>query len=88
MNGLKCVCKTANGDQTVFEVDNKWHFIRDPYDESDSPKEAGYYRIIDVNGMETVDYFFGEPRMTSRGIGYWATSKKTIVAWSKLDRKI
>ena len=66
-------------------VERKWHINFDPYDESTSPKEKGYYRIIEEDGTEKTDYFFGEPRMTGHGIGYWATSEKTIIAWTRLE---
>ena len=66
-------------------VERKWHINFDPYDESTSPKEKGYYCIIEEDGTEKTDYFFGEPRMTGHGIGYWATSEKTIIAWARLE---
>lgn len=66
-------------------VERKWHINFDPYDESTSPKEKGYYRIIEEDGTEKTDYFFGEPRMTGHGIGYWATSEKSIIAWVRLE---
>lgn len=71
--------------ERTAKVENKWHWSCDPYDESTSPTEAGYYRIIDEDGTEMTDYFFGEPRITGRGIGYWATCEKTILAWSRLE---
>lgn len=81
----KYVCETADNGQTVFRVDNKWHFSFDPYDESTSPTEAGYYRVIDEYGTEMVDYFFGKPTITPRGIGYWAKCENVIIGWSKLE---
>ena len=77
--------KGANVPERTAKVENKWHWNCDPYDDSTSPTEAGYYRIIDENGTEMTDYFFGEPRMTGHGIGYWATCEKTILAWSRLE---
>ena len=71
--------------ERMAKVENKWHWNCDPYDESTSPTEAGYYRIIDEDGTEMTDYFFGEPRITGRGIGYWATCEKTILAWTRLE---
>lgn len=50
----------------------KWHWNFDVYDESDSPTEEGLYYIIDDEGNEMIDYFFGEPRITpiyALGIG-------------------
>ena len=47
----------------------KWNVILDLYDESASPKEEGWYRIIDTEGNEMVDYFYGEPVTTRIGIG-------------------
>ena len=75
---------SAEPERTA-KMENKWHWNCDPYDESTSPTEAGYYRIIDEDGTEMTDYFFGEPRMTRIGIGYWATCEKTILAWSRLE---
>ena len=75
---------SAEQERTA-KVENKWHWNCDPYDESTSPTEAGYYRIIDEDGTEMTDYFFGEPRMTRIGIGYWATCEKTILAWTRLE---
>lgn len=77
--------KDARCTERMAKVENKWHWNCDPYDESTSPTEAGYYRIIDEDGTEMTDYFFGEPRMTRIGIGYWATCEKTILAWSRLE---
>lgn len=76
---------SAEPEERTAKVENKWHWSCDPYDESTSPTEAGYYRIIDEDGTEMTDYFFGEPRMTRIGIGYWATCEKTILAWSRLE---
>lgn len=75
---------SAEPERTA-KVENKWHWNCDPYDDSTSPTEAGYYRIIDEDGTEMTDYFFGEPRITGRGIGYWATCEKTILAWTRLE---
>lgn len=74
-----------NKAMSSAEPERKWHINFDPYDESTSPKEKGYYRIIEEDGTEKTDYFFGEPRMTGHGIGYWATSEKTIIAWARLE---
>ena len=71
----------------IGQKTGKWHINFDPYDESTSPKEAGYYRIIEEDGNERTDYYFGEPRVTGHGIGYWADSEKTIVAWARLEWK-
>ena len=96
-NGVMCRCCRLDDGICIVEdmpsaepertakVENKWHWNCDPYDDSTSPTEAGYYRIIDENGTEMTDYFFGEPRMTGHGIGYWATCEKTILAWSRLE---
>ncbi len=76
---------SAEPEERTAKMENKWHWNCDPYDDSTSPTEAGYYRIIDEDGTEMTDYFFGEPRITGRGIGYWATCEKTILAWSRLE---
>ena len=64
----------------------KWTWNFDVYDESDSPTEEGYYRIIDDEGNETTDYFFNEPRMTHHGIGYWRDAERPIIAWRFLGK--
>ena len=56
----------------------------DPYDESNSPKKEGNYRIIDSEGNEMTDHFFCEPRLTKHGIGYWAFCINPIVAWREV----
>ena len=62
----------------------QWNMMLDPYDESSSPKEKGYYRIIDIYGNEMTDIFFGEPKLTKHGIAYWATCEFPIVAWKEV----
>ena len=65
---------------------DRWTWNFDVYDESDSPTEEGYYRIIDDEGYEMTDYFFGEPRMTPHGIGYWRDGTRPIIAWKKAEQ--
>ena len=65
---------------------DRWTWNFDIYDESDSPTEEGYYRIIDIDGDEMTDYFYAEPRMCKYGIGYWRESGKPIIAWKKIER--
>ena len=65
---------------------DRWTWNFDVYDESDSPTEEGYYRIIDDEGYEMTDYFFGEPRMTPYGIGYWRDGTRPIIAWKKAEQ--
>ena len=65
---------------------DRWTWNFDVYDESDSPTEEGYYRIIDDEGYEMTDYFFGEPRMTPRGIGYWRDGTRPIIAWKRAEQ--
>ena len=62
----------------------KWNMTLDIYDESTSPKKPGYYRIIDMYGNEMTDYFFGEPRITRNGIGYWRKCENPIIAWREV----
>ena len=64
------------------KVEKKWTIL---FDENCAPKEPGKYRIIDAEGTEMIDYFFGEPRITGHGIGYWANCTNQILAWSKLE---
>ena len=66
--------------------DIKWIWNFDVYDESDSPTEEGYYRIIDDEGNEATDYYFNEPRMTHHGIGYWRDAGRPIIAWRFLGK--
>lgn len=54
----------------------------DPYDESDMPIEAGYYRIIDKNGEEKVNYYYNRPVMRPWGVAYWHNDGE-IRAWKK-----
>lgn len=61
----------------------KWNISLDLYDESKSPKEKGWYRIIDIYGNEMVDYFYGEPVMTGFGIGCWKNCRNPIFAWKE-----
>ena len=63
----------------------KWHWNFDVYDESDSPTEEGLYYIIDDEGNEMIDYFFGKPRITKAGIGYWEKCERPIIAWRKAE---
>ena len=73
----------------VVEVKHgEWHIMsEDPYDESDSPTEEGWYRIITTDGEEMTDYFFAKPTMTGYGCVYWKNCKKVIRAWAKIDGK-
>lgn len=69
----------------TLDEKKKWTMMLDPYDESTSPKEEGYYRIIDVYGNEMTDYFFAHPVITPRGIGYWKYCENLIIAWRNAD---
>ena len=65
-------------------ADDRWTLNFDVYDESDAPTKEGYYRTIDDEGNEITDYYFNEPRMTPRGIGYWKHGTRPIIAWKYL----
>ena len=65
-------------------TDIKWTWNFDVYDESDSPTEEGYYRIIDDEGNEETDYYFNEPILTPHGICYWRDSTRPIIAWRRI----
>ena len=66
--------------------ENKW-IIADEYDEDTIPLEKGYYRVIDTEGNEFTDYYFGEPRMTVHGITYWRYGEFTVVAFRKIEKE-
>ena len=91
--GVKVATKALSTQMSAIEKGQirhgKWHIMsEDLYDESDAPKEAGIYRVIDIDGREYTDEFFGTPRLTKDGIGYWALSEKPLRAWAKMDEEI
>lgn len=65
-------------------ADYEWHVNVDIWDESDAPTEEGWYEIVDTELNQMTDYYFGEPRMTPKGISYWKTAGYPIIAWRKL----
>lgn len=71
----------------VVEVKHgRWHFLsEDPYDETGVPTEAGLYRVIDFEGKEYTDKYFGKPTLTKDGASYWRDSRQQIRAWARMD---
>ena len=70
----------------VDEVQHgKWHIIDDPYsdDSEDAPTERGYYRIIDIDGNEFTDFYYGEPTLIGQSIKYWRGGMLPIKAWRR-----
>lgn len=92
-NGIKKVhpiqCGCFKPSANVVGVRHgKWHIMpEDPYDDSESPTEEGWYRIITTDGEEMTDYYFNKPTLIGRGVVYWKNCKRGIRAWAKMDGK-
>lgn len=66
----------------------KWNILPDdPYNEDGCPTEAGWYRIITVDGEEMTDYYFNKPTLCSGGCTYWKDCRKGIRAWAKIEKE-
>ena len=84
-----CQCAFFQNKSDYAEVvHGEWHIMpENPLDETESPTEEGWYRIITDDGEETTDYFYNKPVLIGMGCAYWKNCKKLIRAWAKMDAK-